>query len=137
MHVGLEASTKIGDAGVDAILEGVEVIIVSAVQNLLFDEPPQPFDQIQVGRIGGQINEFDALFLGLVGNRLAFLVSGVVQHQSDRAAGARIGVGNFVQELGKHPLVDVGVVGHRNGLMSYRVVSAQDVVTLTTTGRWQ
>ena len=113
MHVGLEASTQIGDTGVDAILEGVEVVIVGAVQYLLFDESPQPFDQIQVGRIGRQVKEFDAWFVGFVGNRLAFLVSGVVQHQSDRVASARIGIGicNFVEELAKHPLVDIGVVG--------------------------
>ena len=66
-----------------------------------------------------------------------FLVSGAVQHQSNRPAGARIGACDFVEELAEHPLVDVGVIGHRNGLMSYRVVSAQDVVALAATGRWQ
>jgi len=60
LHVGLEATTKIGNAGVDAIPEGVKFVIVGAVQYLFFDESPQPFDQIQVGRIGRQVKEFDA-----------------------------------------------------------------------------
>ena len=54
MHIGLEASAQIGDTGIDAIPEGVEFVIVGAVQYLLFDESPQSFDQIQVGRIGRQ-----------------------------------------------------------------------------------
>ena len=62
MHVGLEASAQIGDTGIDAIPEGVEFVIVGAVQYLLFDESPQPFDQIQVGRIGRQVKEFDAQY---------------------------------------------------------------------------
>jgi hypothetical protein len=49
LHIGLEASTQIGDLGVDTILERVEVVIVDTIQYLLFDESPQPFDQIQVG----------------------------------------------------------------------------------------
>ena len=59
MHVGLEASTQIGDTGVDAIPERIEVVIVGAIQYLLFDESPQAFDQIQVGGIGRQVKEFD------------------------------------------------------------------------------
>jgi hypothetical protein len=59
LPVGLEASAKIGDTGVNASPEGVEVVIVSAVQYLLFDKPPQAFDQIKVGRIGRQVKEFD------------------------------------------------------------------------------
>jgi hypothetical protein len=35
------------------------------------------------------------------------LVSGVVQHQSNGAAGVRIGICDFVEELAEHPLVDV------------------------------
>ena len=53
------------------------------------------------------------------------------------AAGARIGLCDFVEEFAEHPLVDVVVVGHRNGFMRDRVTSAQDVVTLAATGRWK
>ena len=60
MHISLEASSKIGDTGVNAIPKRVEVVIVGAIQYLLFDESPQAFDQIQVGRIGRQVKEFDA-----------------------------------------------------------------------------
>ena len=70
MPVGLEASAKIGDTGVNASPEGVEVVIVSAVQYLLFDKPPQAFDQIKVGRIGRQVKEFDAWCFGLAGKQL-------------------------------------------------------------------
>lgn len=91
MHVSLEASSNIGDTGVNAIPERIEVVIVGAIQYLLFDELPQAFDQIQVGRIGRQVKEFDAWFFGLISNRLAFLVSGVIQHQGDGATGGRIG----------------------------------------------
>jgi hypothetical protein len=103
LHVSLEAGAEFGDTGIDAVLEFFELIIVDAIQYLLFDEPPQAFDQIQIGRIGRQVKEFDAWFFGLAGNRLAFLVSGVVQHQSDGAAGARIGVCNFAEERADLP----------------------------------
>ena len=60
LHIGFETSTQIGDTGVNAIPERIEVVIVGAIQYLLFDESPQAFDQIQVGRIGRQVKEFDA-----------------------------------------------------------------------------
>ncbi|MDD5321098.1 MAG: hypothetical protein PHD43_10900 [Methylococcales bacterium] len=51
-HVGLEAGAEFGDTGINAFFEFFELIVVDAIQYLLFDEPPQAFDQIQIGRAG-------------------------------------------------------------------------------------
>ena len=40
LHIGFETSTQIGDTGVNAIPERIEVVIVGAIQYLLFDESP-------------------------------------------------------------------------------------------------
>lgn len=87
MHLVLETSTEFSDAGIDAIFENVEFVVVGAIQHLLFDETPQPLDQVQVGRAGGRIKEFDPKRCGLVGDRLAFMVPRVVQHRIDRTSG--------------------------------------------------
>ncbi|MDD5323018.1 MAG: hypothetical protein PHD43_20890 [Methylococcales bacterium] len=52
LHVSLEAGAEFGDTGINAFLEFFELIVVDAIQYLLFDEPPQAFDQIQVGGAG-------------------------------------------------------------------------------------
>jgi len=57
LHASFEAGAEFSDTGIDAVLEFFELIVVDAIQYQLFDEPPQAFDQIQVGGIGRQVKE--------------------------------------------------------------------------------
>ena len=90
LHLAFEAGAEVAQAGVDASLELGERVVMGAVQRLLLDETPQPFDEVQVGGIGGQVKEFDPQRLSLVEDGLAFLVTGVVQYQRDREPRAGI-----------------------------------------------
>jgi hypothetical protein len=49
LHFAFEAGAEVAQAGVDAFLKGGELVVMGAVQHLLLDEAPQPFDQVQVG----------------------------------------------------------------------------------------
>ncbi len=96
-HFAFEAGVEVAQTGVDAFLESGELVAMGAVQHLLFDEAPQPFDQVQVGGIGWQVKEFDPHRLGLVKDGLAFLVTGVVQNQCNGEPRADVTDGNLVQ----------------------------------------
>ena len=90
----------------------VEVSVVLGIQALLFDEFPQPFNQVEIRRVGRQKTELD-LQAGRGGEyHGAFLIAGIVQHQRDRHA--EVEVSQLMQQLADTLGGDVGVIGHRN-----------------------
>jgi len=52
------------------LLELGERLIIPGVETLLLDRLPEPFDQIQVGSIGGQTEPFEASYPALDRERL-------------------------------------------------------------------
>jgi hypothetical protein len=80
LHIRFEADSQFGDTHIDTVPEGVKLIVVSAIQHFLFDEAPQPLNQVQVWGVRRQIKEFYSKLCGLVGNRPAFLLSRIVQY---------------------------------------------------------
>jgi len=74
LPIRLETGTQTGDTGIGAVSEGFEFIVMGAIQNFLFDETPQPLDQIQVWRVRRQIKEFYPKLYGPVGDRLALIL---------------------------------------------------------------
>src|SRR5512135_811257 len=68
----------------DRCLEPGEVFVVPAGQALLLHELPQPLDQVQVRRVGGQEQQLDPEFLGQLLDQHAPLIAGVVQDQRQR-----------------------------------------------------
>jgi hypothetical protein len=57
----------------DDLAKGREVRVVAIVEALLFDEFPEPFDEVQIRRVGGQIQQLNAQALGQLSDGLAFL----------------------------------------------------------------
>lgn len=91
-----------------------------AVGSKIVQSTGQCHDEIIVG---------DAGVPGRVKDRLAFLVTGIVQKQRDRKPRADTH-GNLVQQCTKRRWVDDGRVGQRDGLVPDRVVGTPDAVVL-------
>jgi len=72
-------------ATVDRGTEFGEGVVVAAVEHVAFDELPQAFDQVEVGRIRGQELQLDVERRRQVDHQRAVLIAGVVEHQGDRA----------------------------------------------------
>ena len=83
---------------VDGVLETAEVGEVPVHQGLLLHELPDPFDQVQVGRVGWQTDRADVVDLGHGPDELGVPVAGVVGHDVDRFV--RMGFAKLVEELG-------------------------------------
>src|SRR3954466_8941274 len=58
-HLVLVHRRQVGQAPVDGGRASREVLVVCRVQRLLAQEPPQPLDQVQVGRVTRQVQQFD------------------------------------------------------------------------------
>src|SRR5512135_139086 len=58
-HLALVYCGQVVQAPINGGPELLEVLVVGGVQRLLADEPPQPLDQVQLGRVTGQVQQFD------------------------------------------------------------------------------
>src|SRR5512147_391901 len=58
-HLALVYCGQVVQAPINGGPELLEDLVVGGVQRLLADEPPQPLDQVQVGRGTGQVQQFD------------------------------------------------------------------------------
>ena len=68
----------------NGLLEVVEVSVIRGIQTGLLDKLPQTLDQIQVGRVRRQVQEFDLERGGQGRDERTFLVAGVIQDQGNR-----------------------------------------------------
>ena len=63
-------------------LEGPKIGVVPGVQTLLLGELPQPFNEVQIGRVCGEVQQLDIQFGGQAQDQGTFLIAGIVQHQT-------------------------------------------------------
>ena len=77
-------------------------------QGLLFDELPDPFDEVQVRRLRNQVDEVDAGVLGDAPDDGVVLVASVIPNDADRSRG--VGRADFQKQAGDGDLID-GAVG--------------------------
>ena len=70
---------------VDCGAEVGERVVVAAVEDVSFDELPEPLDQVEVGLIRKQELQLNVERRRQVSDQRAVLIAGIVQHQSDRS----------------------------------------------------
>ena len=68
----------------NGLLEVLKVSVIRRIQTGLLDKLPQPLNQIQVGRVRWQVQEFNLERGGQGRDQLTFLVAGVIQDQGNR-----------------------------------------------------
>ena len=83
-HEGCESITVFGwdvcETAINCFAKFDEVIAVSAVEHVAFDELPQTFNQVEVGGIRRQKLQPDVERRGQIDDQSAVLISCVVQH---------------------------------------------------------
>ena len=95
-------------AGGNGLFEVVKVSVIRRIQTGLLDKLPQPLNQIQVGRVRWQVQEFKLERGGHGRDQLTFLVAGVIQDQGN---GHPQGQGSQVAKQLTHRVGgDVGVI---------------------------
>jgi hypothetical protein len=107
--------------------------VIATVERSTLGELPQPFDQIQVRRIGGEEQQGDPQLLRQLLDRRIALVTGVVEYHRDRSR--ETNCGDLSQEFAHCCGVDDRRIGHGDQLACRRIPGTQDVEPLTTTGR--
>lgn len=123
---------KISQALADGLGEAVEVGVVFGVEALLFDELPEPFNEVEVGRVGGQEEQLDAQGGGVLNHDVTALIAGIVQ--DDGEGEVQTEGGQLREEFTDLRGSDIGVVGHRDPLVGDGVERAQHIESLATTG---
>jgi len=71
------------EAGLNGGGKGIEGCIKFGIETLLFYELPQPFNQIEVWRIGWQEEQFDVELGGQIDDQIAALIAGVIEDQRE------------------------------------------------------
>jgi len=104
--------------------KSVKIVVMFAIQNLFFDENAiiVRLNSGWVSRVANKAIHIQCFCRA--GDRLAFLISGVIQHQSNGPPAISVCIGNFFEKLAENVLVNIGIVGYRNGLMRDRVIGA-------------
>ena len=131
-HLISELGAESFEHVVDGLLEPSEVGEVFVRQGLLPDELPDPFDQVQVGRVGWQTDQADVVDLGHGPDKRGVLVAGVVQHDVDRFV--RMGESDFVQQPGHGFVVDRFGGGFPDQPVTDGVDSPEHAVALSSGG---
>jgi len=98
----------------DRFFEKSEILIVMIVEAFLAHKFPEPFDEIQIGRIGRKKEYFNVQASSFVQDVLAPLVPGIIHHQGDWSLQTQCG--DFFQQLAYTLRIDVGVIGDRDQL---------------------
>lgn len=81
---------------INKLLEG----FVISGHHLVLEESPQPFDQVEIGRIGWQEQEFNIGILDMLSDDLGVVVTCVVENEND-ATCLWMAYPNFI--FGSHP----------------------------------
>lgn len=112
----------LSEAGGNCGGEGRERVVGNGIKALFFDELPQAFDQVQVGRVAGQEKQLDAQGLGQSHDDRTSLITRVIEDKGDRY-GKAFG-GDLVKQITDAVCVDVGVVCDRDDFMGHGVERA-------------
>lgn len=113
----------------DGLSETIKLWVILGIQTLFACKTPKPLNQIQVRRIRWQKQEFDVPILGVLKHQVAFLITGVVQHNRNRLT--CIPGGNFREQETNTLGVDVCFVCNREDFFCYGIHRAKHIETLS------
>ena len=115
------------------MLEGVKVLIVGAVEAFFPHEAPQALNQIEIGRIRRQKQQFDAQPRCRLEHEPTALIASIIHHHGNR--GGETKQSDLLEQFAHAGGIDVAVIGHRNQLMGDGMQRPQDIEALPATGR--
>ena len=119
--------------GLDSLLEQLKVLVIFRIQALFFDEFPQTLNQIEIGGVGRQKEDFDAQISSLLKHQPTALIASIIHHHSHRQSQPEQSY--LLQQCTDTGRRDVAVVGHGDKLMRDGIQGTQDVEALPSAGR--
>ncbi len=117
----------------DGLLEGVKVLIVGAVEAFFSDEFPQAFNQIEIGGVSRQKQEFNPQSSRLLHHEPTALIARIIHHHGHRGGEAQ--GGDLLEQFAHAGGIDVAVIGHGNELVGDGMQRPQDIEALPSAGR--
>jgi hypothetical protein len=97
----------------------LEVFIISRIETFLFHEFPQSFDQIEVGRVRWEKEDFNIQTSSNILDILTPLIPSIIHNERDGDLEPESSY--FFQELAHTHRIDVRVIGHRDELMGHGI----------------
>lgn len=113
-------------------LEQLKVFIIGRREAFFSDEFPQAFNQIEIGGVGRQEEDFDQEGSSPLQHEPTVVIAGIIHHQGHRGGEAE--GGDLFEQFAHTGGVDVAVVGHRDELMGDGMQGSQHVESLPSTG---
>ena len=129
---GLVAARRFPQTLSDGPLEQFEVLIIVTVETFLAHETPQALNQIEVGRIGRQKEEFDAQLLGSLEHEPTALIASIIHHHGN--GGLQAKESDLLEQFAHAGRIDVAVIGHGYELVADGIQCSQDIEALPPTG---
>ena len=117
----------------ESVLEQLKVLVIFGIQALLFDKLPYALNQIEVGRVGRQKEEFYPQMSSPLDHQPTVLIASSIHHHGHRPWQPK--QGQFLQQVAHTARGDVAVVGHGHQLMRDGIQGTQDVEALPSAGR--
>ena len=117
----------------DRLLEQGKVLIVVAVETFFAHETPQALNQIEIGGIRWQKEQFEAQLRGLLEHKPTALIAGIIHHHGNR--GLQTEGGDLLEQFAYADGIDVAVIGHGNELIGDGMQCPQHIEALSATGR--
>ena len=116
----------------DRLFEQSKVLVIVRIQALFSDEFPQAFNQIEIGGVGRQKQEFNPESSRLLHHEPTALIAGIIHHHSHRGGEAQ--GGELLEQFAHAGGIDVAVIGHGNELVGDGMQGSQHIEALPATG---
>ena len=128
VEFGFGGAIEIFKAGVNGEAELAKAVVVAVGQPALFDQLPKPLDEVEIGAVGGQEEQFDVEGRRLEFDQFTTLVTGVVHDESEgrpRMAGA-----DEFEQFADTWRVDVARRAHAADLLAVTVHCPEKTIAL-------
>ena len=116
----------------ESLLEQLKVLVIFGIQTLFSDKFPQALNQIEIGGVGRQKEDFYAEMSRPLEHKPTVLIASIIHHQGNRPLQPQ--QSNLLQQFADTGRGDVAVVGHRDQLMGNSMQGGQDVEALPPAG---
>ena len=116
----------------DRLFEQPKVLVIVRIQALFSDEFPQALNQIEIGGVCRQKEDFYPEMSGPLKHEPTALIASIIHHHGNRGGEAK--ESDLLEQFAHAGRVDVAVIGHGNELVGDGMQRPQHIEALPATG---
>jgi len=117
----------------DRLFEQLKVLVIVRIQALFSDEFPQALNQIEIGGVCRQKEDFSPEMSGPLQHEPTALIARIIHHHGNRGGEAK--QSDLLEQFAHAGRVDVAVIGHGNELVGDGMQRPQHIEALPSAGR--